>query len=303
MNYKKEVKVIQHFNKDIFANNLKLHTEAFGKPSDLACILIAGKMSTARFWTNTFCQYLANQGFFTIRYDHRDVGESSEIDWLRSPYDMSDLSKDVILVMDGLGIKKAHFVGFSMGGEICQWLGVNYPERIISLNIISAEPIEITEQVDIPKTAKEQEILNNTLNSFLSVEEGNTLEETIQNYLSLWRYLNAEIPLDEEMTKDFTIDFLGRTKNKNAKNHELVRKEFLSQRKQLNFLQKIDCPTLIIHGDKDPVVLPKYGKSIADAIFKSELVMIKGMGHAFFNRDLEEKIANLVVDHFKKYSK
>lgn len=294
--------MIQYFSKDVISNNLKLHTEVFGNPSDLACILIAGKMSTARFWTNAFCQYLAEQGLFTIRYDHRDMGESSEIDWQSSPYSMTDLTKDVTLIMDNHGIKKAHFVGFSMGGEICQWLGVNYSERIISLNIISAEPIETTEQVIIPLTAKEQEILNNTLNIFLSVEEGDTLEESIQNYLPLWRYLNAEMPLDEEMTKDFTIDLLKRTKNKNAKNHELVRQEFLSQRKCLNFLQKINCPTLVIHGDKDPVVLPKYGKSIADAILKSELVMIKGMGHAFFNRTLETTIANLVVDHCKKYS-
>ncbi len=292
--------MIQYFSKDVISNNLKLHTEVFGNPSDLACILIAGKMSTARFWTNAFCQYLAEQGLFTIRYDHRDMGESSEIDWQSSPYSMADLTKDVTLIMDNHGIKKAHFVGFSMGGEICQWLGVNYSERIISLNIISAEPIETTEQVIIPLTAKEQEILNNTLNIFLSVEEGDTLEESIQNYLPLWRYLNAEMPLDEEMTKDFTIDLLKRTKNKNAKNHELVRQEFLSQRKCLNFLQKINCPTLVIHGDKDPVVLPKYGKSIADAILKSELVMIKGMGHAFFNRTLEATIANLVVDHCKK---
>jgi len=63
-------------NKDIFINDLKLHTEAFGKSSDPACILIAGKMSTARFWTDEFCQYLAQQDFFVIRYDHRDVGES-----------------------------------------------------------------------------------------------------------------------------------------------------------------------------------------------------------------------------------
>jgi pimeloyl-ACP methyl ester carboxylesterase len=65
--------------KDIIANNLKLHTEAFGKSTNPACLLIAGKMSTARFWTYEFCEYLSNQGYFVIRYDHRHVGESSEI--------------------------------------------------------------------------------------------------------------------------------------------------------------------------------------------------------------------------------
>jgi hypothetical protein len=60
--------------KNIVVNKLKLHTEAFGNPSHPACLLIAGKMSTGRFWSDVFCEYLAKAGFFTIRYDHRDIG-------------------------------------------------------------------------------------------------------------------------------------------------------------------------------------------------------------------------------------
>lgn len=289
--------------KDIFVDHLKIHCETFGKSSNPACLLIAGKMSTARFWTDAFCQYLANQGFFTIRYDHRDVGESSEIDWQKEPYTMLDLAKDAILVLNDYGIKKAHFVGNSMGGWICQRIGLDDPERVLSLVIISAGPIETTEEMAIPLTEQEQKILDQTSKIFLSVKDGKTLEETVQNFLPVWRYLNAEILLDEEMAKNFTRDFLTRTKNKNAKNHELMMQEFLSQMKRRNILQKIDRPTLVIHGDQDPVVLPRHGKAVADAIFKSKLVMIKGMGHTFFNRALEEKIAKLVVDHLKKHQK
>jgi len=289
--------------KDIFVNNLKLHSEAFGKSSNPACILIAPKMSTARFWTDAFCQYLAGQGFFAIRYDHRDVGESSEIDWQKAPYTMSDLAHDAILVMEGYGVKKAHFVGDSMGGWICQRVGVDYPERVLSLIIISAGPIEVTKEWTIPITEQEQKILDNTSKIFLSCKDGKTLEETVQNYLPAWRHLNAEYPLDEELAKNFTIDLLTRTKNKNAgKNHDLMMSDFLSKIKRLDVLQKIDRPTLVIHGDKDPVVLLRHGKSVADEITKSKFVMIKGMGHAFLNRILEEKIARLVVEHLKKAS-
>ncbi|OGN62026.1 MAG: hypothetical protein A3F40_04495 [Chlamydiae bacterium RIFCSPHIGHO2_12_FULL_27_8] len=86
--------------KDIFNKNIKLHTEAFGKPSDPACLLIAGKMSTARFWTDEFCEYLTNQVYFVIKYDHRDVGQSSEIDWEKEAYDMSVLAKDAIEILN-----------------------------------------------------------------------------------------------------------------------------------------------------------------------------------------------------------
>jgi pimeloyl-ACP methyl ester carboxylesterase len=212
---------------------------------------------------------------------------------------MSDLAKDAILIMDSYGIKEAHFVGNSMGGWICQRIVADYPERVLSLVIISAGPIEKTEEMDLSLTEKEQQILDNTTNIFLSVKAGKNLEESVQNYLPAWRHLNADIPLDEEMAKNFTRDFLTRTKNKKTKNHDLMMQMFLSQMKREKILQKIEKPTLVIHGDKDPVVLPRHGKAVADAIPKSKLVMIKGMGHSFFNRALEEKIAKLVVKHLK----
>ena len=287
--------------KDIFVNHLKLHTEAFGKSSNLACVLIAGKMSTARFWTDAFCQYLASQSFYVIRYDHRDVGESSEIDWQKAPYTMSDLAKDAISVIDGYGIKKAHFIGDSMGGWICQRIAVDYPEKVLSLVIISAGSIEITKEGLMDLTVVEQEFLDRMTKMFLSVKNGKTVDETVQNLLPVWRHANAEIPFEEEMAKAFTIDFLTRTKNKNAKNHDLMMQGFLAQMKQSSTLQKINRPTLVIHGDKDPIVLLRHGKAVADAIPNAKFVTIKGMGHVFFNRSLEEQIAKLVADHLKKH--
>lgn len=288
---------------NIKIGNISLHTEVFGNSADPACILIAGKMSTAKFWTDAFCQYLASQGFYVIRYDHRDVGESSEIDWQKAPYTMSDLAKDAISVIDGYGIKKAHFIGDSMGGWICQRIGVDYPEKVLSLVIISAGPIEITKEGLMNLTAVEQEFLDRMTKMFLSVKNGKTVDETVQNLLPVWRYANAEIPFDEDMAKTFTLDFLTRTKNKNAQNHDLMMQAFLAQMKQSNTLSKITQPTLVIHGDKDPIVLLRHGKAVADAIPNSRFVVIHGMGHVFFNHDLEKRIAQLVVDHLKNHRK
>ena len=285
-------------SKEVLFNGLSLHAEAFGKSSDPACVLIAPKMSTARFWTDAFCRYIADRGFFVIRYDHRDVGESSEIDWQKAPYRMSDLAKDAIAIIDGYGIQQAHFIGDSMGGWICQRIAVDFPQRVHSLVVISAGPIEITDEWLIPLTREEQTTLNDTSKMFISRNEEKSLNETVQTFLPIWRHLNAEIPLDEEMAKIFTRDLLVRTKNKNAgKSHEPMMGEFLSTMKRGHTLQKIRQPTLVIVGDRDPVVLPRHTKSVADAIPGSKLVVIEGIGHAIFNRDLQEKIARLVVEH------
>lgn len=286
--------------KDIVINNLTLHTESFGNPSHPACILIAGKMSTARFWSDIFCQYLADHGFFTIRYDHRDVGQSSEIDWQKAPYTMADMAKDAISILDGYGIKKAHFVGDSMGGWLCQRIGVDYPQRILSLTIISAGPLELTGKAVIPLTPAEQETLDATSKLFLTRKDGHTLEETIESFLPVWRHCNGDIPLGEALAREFTKDFLTRTTNKNFLNHEYMMSEFLASWTKPSIHQPIDFPTLVIHGDKDPVVLPRHGQAVADSIPSAKMVMIPGMGHVFFNRELEGKIARLVVDHMKK---
>jgi pimeloyl-ACP methyl ester carboxylesterase len=185
--------------------SIELHTENFGNKNNPACILIAGKMSSARFWTDEFCRYLANQGYFVIRYDHRDVGESSEIDWQKDPYTMSALAKDAISILYGYGIKRAHFVGDSMGGWVCQRIGIDYSENVLSLVIISAGPIEITQEWLIPITGKERKILDNTLNVFNSRKDGKNLEETVQNFLPIWRHSNADISLDEEIAKKFNL--------------------------------------------------------------------------------------------------
>lgn len=292
----------KYSKKDIFIDGLKLHTETFGKISNPACILIAGKMATGRFWSDTFCEYIANQGFFIIRYDHRDIGESSEIDWQKNPYSMSDLANDAILILNNYSIKKAHFIGNSMGGWICQRIGVDYPNRVLSLVIISAGPIELIKKDSFILTQKEQEILDSTSKLFQNRKEGKNLEENVENFIPIWRHLNAQIPLDEEMAKTFTIDFLTRTKNKNAMNHDLMMNDFLSKMRGQGVLKKIKAPTLVIHGDKDPVVLLRHGQEVADTIPKAKFVVIPGMGHSFFNKALEEKIAKLIVGQLKEVS-
>ena len=88
-----------------------------------------------------------------------------------------------------------------MGGWICQRIGIDFSSRVLSLVIISAGTIEITEKSAVPFTVKEQEILDNTSKVFNSRKDGKTIEETIQNFLPIWRYSNAEIPLDKEMAK------------------------------------------------------------------------------------------------------
>lgn len=285
-------------NRYVASGNFQLYTETFGSPSHPACLLMACIRGTARLWSDKFCSYLADQGFFVIRYDHRDIGQSSEIDW-QTPYTMQDMADDAISILDGYGIKKAHFVGDSLGGWLCQLIGVRNPERVFSLVMISAAPIEITPNT-APLSKDEQAMMDASSKMFITRKDGTTLEETIQSYLPIWQHNNGDFPLDDDMAKDFTRDLLTRTNHKDTgANHERMLSAYLATMKPLGVLEKITHPTLVIHGDKDTVIPLRIGQALADAIPTSKFVMIKGMGHSFFNQGLEERIAKLVVEHLK----
>jgi len=64
--------------------------------------------------------------FRLVRYDRRGHGKSSVP---KPPYSMEKMGRDVLAVMDGLGITRASWCGLSMGGMVGQWLGANAPDR------------------------------------------------------------------------------------------------------------------------------------------------------------------------------
>lgn len=279
---------------------VQLYTESFGQPSKTACVLIAGAMAPGRFWTDEFCQALASHGCLVIRFDHRDIGLSSSVDWKTAPYNLGDLAVDAISILNSYGCEKAYFVGHSMGGHICQKIALNYPDRMIGCAAISSGPIGGTSDTDRPLSDSEKTTLDRTWEILLSRKDSNDFEERVDGFLKIWKYLNGSIPFDEEMARAYTIDLLTRTKHaiQAGNNHELVMRElYESLPHQRNLIERIRLPVLIIHGEQDPLSLPRDGRALAHAIPRSKLTIIPGMGHMIFNRNLETETAKMIQNH------
>jgi 3-oxoadipate enol-lactonase len=68
--------------------------------------------------------------FRVVRYDRRGHGKSGAP---KGPYSMEQLGRDVLSIIDGLGIKSVNWCGLSMGGMVGQWLGANAPDRMEKL--------------------------------------------------------------------------------------------------------------------------------------------------------------------------
>ncbi len=98
-------------------------------PADKPVLLFSNGLGTnLTMWDGQVAEF--SQKFRVLRYDQRGHGRSSVPP---GPYSIEQLGRDVVSLLDHLGIERCYFCGFSMGGMIGQWLGANVPERLAGL--------------------------------------------------------------------------------------------------------------------------------------------------------------------------
>src|SRR4051812_18998395 len=124
----------------IEASGVALCTEPFGTATDPPVLLIMGIGGSMLWWDEEFCRMLAEHGRFVIRYDHRDTGRSTTYEPGHPDYTGRELVLDALRVLDGYGLSAAHVVGVSAGAAFAQLLALEFPERVLSLVLISSSP-------------------------------------------------------------------------------------------------------------------------------------------------------------------
>ncbi len=122
----------------INSSGLSLWTESFGTPGHPSVLLVMGAMNQAIFWPDEFCQSLAAEGFYVVRYDHRDTGESSKVDFRANPYDLNSLTEDAATVIRNYDLDRPTVIGLSMGGYIAQLLASGYSDFLSRIVLISS---------------------------------------------------------------------------------------------------------------------------------------------------------------------
>ena len=116
---------------EITVNNIKLNYIKKGEGFPL--ILIHGLSDDLRFWAPLIPQLSKN--YEVIALDLRGHGSSSKPN---TSYSIEQFSRDIYGLLVESNIKKAHFIGFSMGGAIAQEFAVNYQDMVSSLVLISS---------------------------------------------------------------------------------------------------------------------------------------------------------------------
>lgn len=263
-----------------------LWCEAIGDSSNPTVLLISGAGAHAHFWTDDFCKTLVHGGYHVIRFDHRDSGMSSSVDFEKEPYSVADLAEDVIAILDAFQVKKAHVVGHSMGGTIAQLLAIHHPDRLYSFTSMSVATVG-------KQTAPSQEVMNVLLENKPTLN----FEQSLQGFMRSWRLLNGTLPLDESMAKEYTKELYTRSLHPVgvAWNHIRCQKALPDL---ADALRKVAVPGLFIHGEKDPLIPVMGAIQTAQASPSSTLGIIPKMGHMLFDRKLQQDIAEMLLKHF-----
>lgn len=268
------------------ANGLDLCYEIFGDPAAEPLILIMGLGSQMILWDDDFCRQLAARGFRVIRFDNRDIGQSSKLSGgkplsmlellklrflkipVKAPYRLSDMAEDTVGLMDALGIASAHLVGASMGGMIAQEIAISFPQRVRSLTSI----MSTTGNPKIPGPTREA-------TAVLMAPPPKSREEFIERFAKTWKVLRVgSFPDDEALDRGRAERSFARGLSPAGTGRQL--RAILASGSRKERLRNVTAPTLVIHGTVDPLVRPAGGKDTAASIFGAKLLMIERMGHA-----------------------
>jgi pimeloyl-ACP methyl ester carboxylesterase len=268
----------------IRANGITLEYDEVGDRSSPPVLLIMGLGGQMIWWDEKFCRRLAGRGYRVIRFDNRDIGLSAKLDdacpnpgplvmqafsggKVEAPYSLRDMAADAVGLLDVLGIASAHVVGASMGGMIAQRMAIHFPERVRSLTSIMSSSGNPGLPPGDPKVM-----------GLLTAARPTNPAEAIDFGVNVWRALHGPgFPFDEKRVRELVIESGQRSSHLLGQPRQML--AILADGDRREALHGIKAPSLVLHGDADPLVPFAAGKDTADNIPGARLVAIPGMGH------------------------
>ena len=242
-------------------------------PRDAPALVLSNALgSTLAMW-DPQAGALAER-FRLIRYDVRGHGESPVPP---GPYALADVGRDVLDLLDHLGIERAHVAGVSLGGMTGMWLGAHAPERVDRLVLICTSaklgPPEMW--ADRAATVRDQ--------GTATVAEAGVGRWLTEGFRARRRdtteRLQAMIAAqpDEGYAACCTV---------------------IEHMDQLADLPSIGAPTLVIAGAQDPATPPEHAERIAARIPGARLEVVDPAAH-LANIEQPEAVTRLIREHLE----
>jgi pimeloyl-ACP methyl ester carboxylesterase len=253
---------------DIHGLRTRVQVRGEGPP----LLLIGGVWSQVGLWEDVLPHL---SGFQTITFDPPGIG-ATEVPTL--PYSIRRLATFAVGVLEAVGVERAHVLGVSLGGAVAQEVARAFPERVERLVLVS--------------TAYGVPALPGNLGVLL-------------RFMRPWAYRN----LDQLARQAGTI-FGGRLREE----PQLVRTWHLRPPRSLRaylwrllgttgwsslpWLHRVSRPTLVVHGDDDPIVPLFNGRALAWRIPLASLHVVEGGGHLLL-LDSAAEVFPVITDFLK----
>ena len=236
-------------------------------PGTTPIVILPGSYSNAADVPAMFAKRIRSaSGQPVILCDHRESGRSGNDDGTSCHYDLNDMAEDVMRIIQPF--PAVSFVGISMGGMIAQRIACMYPRRVHSLTLLMSSP-----DVSIaPPTARVQRAICREA-----------------------RYYERGLPLRGLLCRWKTHGGTSSAQSKRARWERMRAHGFQSAAQHwqamstgsLHDLTQIQCPVLILHGDKDELFPWEHASTLQRGIAGAKLRCIRGQGHDLHDENLD----------------
>jgi pimeloyl-ACP methyl ester carboxylesterase len=246
-------------------------------------VLIMGIGAQRVMWDDRLCELFVKRGFCAVRFDHRDIGQSTVLDApvpdprrvllqrligarVDAPYTLSDMAGDVAGLIDALGFGAAHVVGASLGGMVGQHLAIEHPARVRSLVSIMSTP-GARRYLPQPRAL-----------AALFRRQPRTADEAGRQVERTFRILGGTAwPVDAERLRRMGELAFSRGLSPDGFLRHFAAVSASGDRRAR--LRNVQVPTLVVHGSNDPMFPLRAGRDLARMMPDATWLPITGMGH------------------------
>ncbi len=214
-----------------------------------------------------------SNNFRVLVPDLRGHGDSDPGDG----YGLDNFVEDLKLWIDSLGLQFFQLLGWSMGGQIALKLCGANPDRVKQLILVDSTPRFVAgnnwahglpdAQIEAMSRSLKGDYLTTMGNFFALMFTGENLSDDRHHQLAKMTAHAGCLPKPE-----VALASLETLRNSDLRTH----------------LKNITCPTLIMHGDQDAIILPSAGQYLSENIADARLFMCPGISHAPFLSHPEE---------------
>ena len=268
------------------ANGLMIEVDDQGPRDAPVVLLVMGLGMQLTGWPDELVALLLDQGLRVVRFDNRDAGLSEGFDHVgvpsialnalrhylrlpvRSPYALKDMAADAVGVLDALGIARAHIVGASLGGMICQHVAAAWPQRVASVTLIMTT--SGSRRLPGPTSAARR--------ALLSQPASRDPEALVAHSIKVFTAIGSPgYRLSPEEMRARAAASIARASRPQGSARQLL--AIAADGDRTAMLASIRAPTHVIHGVLDPLVPVESGRDLVRRIPGALGDFIEGMGH------------------------